>query len=76
MKEALIASKPNIYFTTPHFDGYPAVLVRLDKIGVKDLKDLILEAWFARAPKKVVDAFLKTGDEKKSSSKRNTRRRR
>ncbi|HYK53302.1 MAG TPA: MmcQ/YjbR family DNA-binding protein [Candidatus Eremiobacteraceae bacterium] len=58
MKEALIASKPRIYFTTPHFDGYPAVLVRLDKIGVKELKDLILEAWFARAPKKTVEAYL------------------
>ena len=76
MKEALIASKPGVFFTTPHFDGYPAVLVRLDKIDVKDLKELILEAWFARAPKKVVDAFQKTNDEKKRSATRGTRRRR
>jgi len=34
------------------------VLVRLDKIAVKDLKDVILEAWLARAPKKIIDAFL------------------
>jgi len=61
MKEVLLASDPGVYFTTPHFDGYPAVLVRLDKIAVKDLKDVMLEAWLARAPKKVVDAFLNKG---------------
>ena len=58
MKEAMLASKPRVYFTTPHFDGYPAVLVRLDKISIKDLKEVILDAWLARAPKKVVDAYL------------------
>jgi hypothetical protein len=58
MKEVLLASDPGVYFTTPHFDGYPAVLVRLDKVAVKDLKDVILEAWLARAPKKLVEAFL------------------
>jgi hypothetical protein len=75
MKEALIASKPRLYFTTPHFDGYPAVLVRLDKIGVKELADLILEAWFARAPRKAVDAFLKTSDAKARPSRRKALRR-
>jgi len=58
MKEALIASDPKVYFTTPHFDGYPAVLVRLDKIAVAELKDLITEAWCTHAPKRAVDAFL------------------
>ena len=61
MKEVVLASDPGVYFTTPHFDGYPAVLVRLDKIAIKDLKDVMLEAWLARAPKKVVDAFLNKG---------------
>jgi len=58
MKEALLASKPDVYFTTPHFDGYPAVLVRLDKIGLKELKDVIVEAWLARAPKRMATSFL------------------
>jgi hypothetical protein len=58
MKEVLLASDPAVFFTTPHFDGYPAVLVRLKKITVKKLKDLILEAWLARAPKRVAGAFL------------------
>lgn len=64
MKEVLLASDPRVYFTTPHFDGFPAVLVRLDKIAVKDLKDLILEAWLARAPKTIVNAFLKKRDDR------------
>ncbi|MBV9333451.1 MAG: MmcQ/YjbR family DNA-binding protein [Candidatus Eremiobacteraeota bacterium] len=59
MKEALLRSNPKIYFTTPHFDGYPAVLVRLDKISSKELKDVIEEAWLARAGKRAVSDFLK-----------------
>ncbi|GGR94350.1 hypothetical protein GCM10010169_43590 [Micromonospora fulviviridis] len=50
-KEALLADDPEVYFTTPHFDGYPAVLVRLDRIGVEELTELVTEAWHARAPK-------------------------
>jgi hypothetical protein len=52
-KEALLASQRDVCFTTPHFDGYPAVLVRLDKIRVRDLKPLLVEAWLARAPKRL-----------------------
>ena len=58
MKDALLASDPRVFFTTPHFDGFPAVLVRLDKISVEDLKDVIVDAWLARAPKKAANAYL------------------
>lgn len=58
MKEALLASNPSVFFTTPHFDGYPAVLVRLGKITVKELKSVIVEAWLVRAPKRAADEFL------------------
>jgi hypothetical protein len=57
-KEALIADDPHVYFTTPHFDGYPAVLVRLERIGLDDLEELTAEAWLARAPKRLVDEYL------------------
>jgi hypothetical protein len=57
LKEVLLLSNPRVYFTTPHFDGYPAVLVRLDKIARRELKDLILEAWLARASKRAVTDF-------------------
>lgn len=57
-KEALIAGDPGVFFTTPHFDGYPAILARLDRIGLDDLHELIVEAWLARAPKRLVEAYL------------------
>ena len=63
-KEALIADDPTVsddptvYFTTPHFDGYPAILVRLDEIALDDLHELVVEAWLARAPKRLVKAYL------------------
>jgi hypothetical protein len=57
-KEALLADDPAVFFTTPHFDGYPAVLVRLDRIATADLEELITEAWLARAPKRLVTAFM------------------
>jgi hypothetical protein len=57
-KEALIASEPEVFFTTPHFDGYPAVLVRLERIALDELEELIVEAWLDRAPKRVAKQYL------------------
>ncbi|HET7667212.1 MAG TPA: MmcQ/YjbR family DNA-binding protein [Mycobacterium sp.] len=59
VKFALIADDPGVYFTTPHFDGYPAVLVRLSDIGVAELEELLTEAWLAHAPKTLAKAFLR-----------------
>jgi hypothetical protein len=58
VKFALIADQPEVYFTTPHFDGYPAVLVKLAEADVIDLEELITEAWLTQAPKKLVQEFL------------------
>jgi hypothetical protein len=57
-KEALLADDPGVFFTTPHFDGYPAVLVRLDEISIQDLEEVIVEAWLCRAPKRLAQAYL------------------
>jgi hypothetical protein len=57
-KEALLADDPDVYFTTPHFEGYPAVLVQLERIGLDDLQELVVEAWLARAPKRLAQAFM------------------
>ena len=51
VKDALVADDPDVYFTTPHFNGYPAILVRLDRIDSAELRELLVEAWLARAPK-------------------------
>ena len=48
-KDALLAAQPDVVFTTPHFEGYPAVLVQLERIDVARLEELIEEAWLARA---------------------------
>jgi hypothetical protein len=57
-KEALLSDDPDVFFTTPHFDGYPAVLARLDRIAPDELRELIVEAWLVRAPKRLADAYL------------------
>ena len=58
IKFALIADEPDVYFTTPHFDGYPAVLVKLLEIDELGLRELIIEAWLTQAPKRLVQEFL------------------
>jgi hypothetical protein len=57
-KEAMLADDPSRYFTTPHFDGYAIVLARLDVLGDEDLRELIVEAWLARAPARLADEYL------------------
>jgi hypothetical protein len=58
IKEALLASDADVFFTTPHFDGYPSVLIRLDKIAVDDLREVVVDAWLVQAPKKLAAAYL------------------
>lgn len=57
-KEALLADAPEVYFTTPHFDGYRLVLVRLPVIDPGELEELVVEAWLSRAPKRLAKSFL------------------
>jgi hypothetical protein len=57
-KDALLADDPSVFFSTPHFDGYPAVLVQLKRIGLEDLREVVVEAWLCRAPKRVARAYL------------------
>ena len=59
-KEALIQDEPNVFFTTPHFDGFPAVLVRLEEIGLDELEEVIVEAWLARAPKRLAQDYIES----------------
>ncbi|MGH2852570.1 MAG: MmcQ/YjbR family DNA-binding protein [Solirubrobacteraceae bacterium] len=57
-KEALVADDPSVFFTTPHFDGYPAILAHLDRLSIEDLHEVVTEAWLARAPARLVEAYL------------------
>ena len=47
-KQALLADDADVFFTTPHFDGYPIVLVQLDRISRPDLREVVTEAWLVR----------------------------
>ncbi len=57
-KEALLASGAGVLFTTPHFDGYPIVLAQLNQIEVDDLEEVVVEAYLARGPARLVQAYL------------------
>jgi hypothetical protein len=56
-KEALLRAEPDVFFTTPHYDGYPAVLVRLSAIEPAELAEVLEESWRRVAPKRVVKAL-------------------
>jgi hypothetical protein len=61
VKELLLADGRGLYFTTPHFDGYPAVLMRipdLARLDLAELGDMVAEAWLTRAQKRVAKAWL------------------
>lgn len=58
-KEALLAEETDFCFTTPHFDGYPTILVLLDAIPLDDLEELLVEAWATRAPKRLLREWEK-----------------
>jgi len=61
VKELFLADERGLFFTTPHFNGYPAVLMRipqLKKMGRAELRDLVAEAWLTRAQKRVAKAWL------------------
>ncbi|MDQ3670664.1 MAG: MmcQ/YjbR family DNA-binding protein [Actinomycetota bacterium] len=56
-KELLIAAEPDKFFTTPHYDGYAIVLVRLGAVDREELTELVTESWRLRAPKRLVARF-------------------
>ncbi len=64
-KELVLADPRGIFFTTPHWNGYPAVLLRissLKRVGKPELRDLVIDAWLTRAPKRVAKEWLAAND--------------
>jgi hypothetical protein len=55
--EALLLGQPDAFFSTPHYQGYPYVLVRLDVVEREELAELLEDAWRLRAPKRLIAAF-------------------
>ena len=54
-KAALVAAEPEKFFTTPHYDGYPNILVRLEAVDRQELTELLEESWRFRAPPRLID---------------------
>ena len=57
VKAALLAGDPDVCFTEPHYNGFPAVLVRLPAVRVAILRELVVGAWRCLAPKPLVAAY-------------------
>lgn len=57
-KEAVLAAAPSGVFTIPHFDGYAGLLIQLDAVAPEALRDNVIDAWLACAPKKLAEAYL------------------
>jgi len=57
-KEAVLAAEPDALFTIPHFDGYAAVLIHMDKVTKRTLRETIIDGWLACAPSHVADQYL------------------
>ncbi len=60
-REALLQGEPEAFFSTPHYDGYPAVLVKLERVDPIELAELIEDAWRLQAPKRLVAAYESAG---------------
>jgi len=56
-KDAVLAAELKGFFTIPHFDGYPAVLIQLKKVGKRNLREAITDAWLACAPPKLSEQY-------------------
>jgi hypothetical protein len=58
-KEAVLAAQTKGFFTIPHFDGYPAVLIQLKKVGKRALREAILDGWLCCAPSHFTAKYVK-----------------
>jgi hypothetical protein len=70
-KAALLAGDPEIFFTEPHYNGFPAVLVRLPAVSTAQLRKLIADAWSCQAPRELSDAA--SGEPRRTRSRRSAR---
>lgn len=57
-KEAVLAAQPRGFFTIPHFDGHPTVLIQLDQVAKSTVREALLDGWLARAPAELVQTYL------------------
>jgi len=57
-KEAVLAAHPDAFFTIPHFDGFSAVLIELEKVSAQALREALTDGWLACAPRNLAEGYL------------------
>jgi len=57
-KQLFLDANPDVYFTSPHYNGYPAVQIRLEEIDREELQERLEDAWLIQAPKKLAAAYV------------------
>ena len=61
-KQLILESNPDVYFTSPHYEGYPGVQIRLARISRKELRERLEDAWLIQAPKRLAAAYVADQD--------------
>jgi hypothetical protein len=57
-KQLFLDASPDVYFTSPHYNGYPAVQIRIEAIDRDELRERLEDAWLIQAPKKLATAYV------------------
>jgi hypothetical protein len=57
-KQLILDSNPDVYFSSPHYEGWPGVQIRLEAIGEDELRGRLEDAWLIQAPKRLASAYL------------------
>lgn len=57
-KQLILDSSPDFYFSSPHYEGWPGVQIRLEAIGEEELRERLADAWLIQAPKRLAAAYL------------------
>ncbi len=60
-REALMQAEPDVFHITPHYQHYPAMLVRLESVDLEQLREQMTESWLRKAPKRLAKEFLESG---------------
>jgi len=61
-KQLILDANPDVYFSSPHYDGWPGVQIRLEEIEPKELRERLEDAWLIQAPKRLATAYIAQTD--------------
>lgn len=61
-KQLILDANPDVYFSSPHYDGWPGVQIRLEEIELEELRERLEDAWLIQAPKRLANAYLAERD--------------